>query len=100
MSARIIVGIFALVGMAVCGLFSNLAFFEIVEKVNGHLPKERQFAPLGWYRPKYQRLSGEYKRFYPDGNLFRKVRILMVVAFACALIFARVLGFHPITIHR
>jgi hypothetical protein len=91
MPARIIVGVFALLGMSVCGLLSNLVFFDIVEKVNERLPKEQQFAPLWWYWPKYQKLRREYKRLYPEGTLLRKVRVLIVVAFACTLIFAWVL---------
>jgi hypothetical protein len=36
-----------------CALIASFAVFEIVDKVNGRLPVERQFALLGWHWFKY-----------------------------------------------
>jgi hypothetical protein len=100
-SAQLIIGICAFVGMSACGMLSTFVFFDIVEQVNEQLPTERHFAPLGWYWTKYQKLGREYKRLYPDGRLLRKVRILMIVALVCGVIcFLALHDFHGMTIHR
>jgi hypothetical protein len=62
MGIRAMVGIAALACVSLCGLVATLANFEMVDKVNGKLPKRDQFAELGWYWSKYQRLHREYKR--------------------------------------
>jgi hypothetical protein len=91
--SRFVIATVALVGVSACGLISNIVFFQMVAKVNERLPKERQFAPLWWYWPKYQRLKAEYKKLYPGGNLLRRVRVLGVLMFACLLICAWAVGF-------
>lgn len=88
MSTRVIVGIVALACISICGLVATFANFEMVDKVNGKLPKAEQFALLGWYWSKRQRLHREYKRLYPDGRLLLKVRVLTALTFACLLICA------------
>ena len=93
MTARFIVGIVALAGVSVCGLLASLATFELVDKVNDNLPREEQFAPLGWYLFKYQRLNREYKRLYPDGRQLVKVRVLTALMFVFLLISAWGFGF-------
>jgi hypothetical protein len=55
----------------------------MVDEVNKRLPEEQQFALLGWYWPKYQRLKHEYKRLYPGRGVLRRVRILKVLMFIC-----------------
>ena len=93
MATRVIVGIVALACVSICGMIGTFANFEMVDKVNDKLPKEEQFAVLGWYFAKTQRLHREYKRLYPDGHLLVKVRVLMALGIACLLISAWGFGF-------
>ena len=93
MKTRVIFAVAALACVSVCGLVASLTIFEMVDKVNDMLPKGEQFAPLGWYFSKYQRLNREYKRLYPAGRLLLRVRVLTVLMFACLLICAWGLGF-------
>jgi hypothetical protein len=44
MATRVIVGIVALACISICGLVATLANFELVDKVNDKLPKDKQFA--------------------------------------------------------
>jgi hypothetical protein len=92
MSARLIVGILALVCGSVCAMTASLTAFRMVDTVNEKLPEERQFAQLGWYWSKYQRLFAEYKRLYPDGTLLRRFYILASLMFACFFMCAWGLG--------
>jgi hypothetical protein len=93
MNPRVIVGIAAVMGTAVCGLFGAVANIEIVEEVNSRLPKDAQFSPMGWYLSKTLRLHREYKRLFPTGTLLMRVRIAIAVAFGCLLGGAWALGF-------
>lgn len=88
MTTRLIIGIAALACVSICGLVGALANFEMVDKVNSKLPQGEQFAELGWYWSKHQRIHCEYKRLYPDGRLLFKVRVLMAVSFACLIVCA------------
>jgi hypothetical protein len=85
MSLRIILAIVAVAGMSIFGLTSSIMFEDMVAAVNRRLPKDQQFAPLGWYWTKTHRVQTEYKRLYPDGPLLRKVRTLWFLMFACFL---------------
>jgi hypothetical protein len=93
MATRVVVGIAALVCVSVCGISSMLASWEMMDKVNDKLPKEEQFATLWWYAAKSLRLSREYKRLYPDGNLLLKIRVLRVLMIACLIACAWGFGF-------
>ena len=93
MAPRVMIGVLALAGAAVCGLFSTTASFEMVNQVNEKLAKEDQFAELGWYLPKTVRLHREYKRLYPFGRLSRHVHVLGGLMFFCLLICAWSFGF-------
>lgn len=88
MTTRVIVGIIGLACVPICGVIATFANFEMVDKVNNKLPKGEQFATLGWYFSKRQRLHGEYRRLYPDSRLLLKVRVLMALMIACLLICA------------
>jgi hypothetical protein len=92
MTALVIVGIAALACVSILGLVASLAHFEMVDKVNDMLPKNEQFAPLGWYFSKYQRLTREYKRLYPGGRLLLKFRVLRALTLVCFLICALCFG--------
>ena len=92
MTLRVTVGVVALAGVSVCGVLSTLANLEMTEMVNARLPKEKQFAALGWYLSKYQRLHNEYRRLYPDGHLLFKIRSLMTLTFAFLLTCAWAFG--------
>jgi hypothetical protein len=93
MVVRVIIGIVALACLSICGMIATFANFEMVDKVNNKLPKGEQFAALGWYFSKRQRLQDEYRRLYPDGRLLFKVRVLMALMIACLLICAWGFGF-------
>ena len=93
MGARVIVGIIALAGVSIFGLVATLANFEMMDRVNEKLPDGEQFAALGWYFSKQQRLRREYKRLYPSGRLLFKVRVLAALMFASLLICAWGFGF-------
>ena len=93
MTTRFIVGIVALGCVSVCGLVATIANFEMMEMVNEKLPKGEQFAVLGWYFSKRQRLHREYERLFPDGHLLLRVRVATALMFACLLICAWGLGF-------
>jgi hypothetical protein len=93
MSARVVIEIAALGCIAICGLISTLANWEMVDKVNAKLPKEEQFAALWWGGSKFMRLHREYKRLYPDGSLLLGVRALTVLMIVCLLVCAWEFGF-------
>src|SRR5882757_1658983 len=75
MSTRLLIGIAAIAGGSVCGLISSLVNSKMVNQVNGRLPKDVQFSPLGWYFSKRLRLHREYRRLFPDGHLLLQVRL-------------------------
>jgi hypothetical protein len=41
----------------------------MVEKINERLPKEEQFAELGWHLSEILRLHREHRKLSPDGRL-------------------------------
>jgi hypothetical protein len=57
----------------------------MVAEVNKFLPVDQQFSQVGWYSSKYERLKREYKRLYPDGNLWKRFCISVALMFAFAL---------------
>ena len=85
MSVRGIVAIAALVGFSLCGLIASLIQQKIVMLVNKKLPNESHFAPMGWFVTKTLRLSREYRRLYPNGNLLWMQRAFGVAMFGCLL---------------
>jgi hypothetical protein len=88
MTPRILVGIVSLACVSLSGLLSTFVTFEMVDKVNEKLPETERFAQLGWYLSKRRRLSREYRRFYPDGRLLLRLRILSALMFAGVVIAA------------
>jgi hypothetical protein len=90
---RVIVGILALACVSVCGVLSSIASLQMANKVNERLPKNEQFAQLGWWWTKTLRVHREYKRLYPSGDLSRKVRVLGGLMFSALLACAWSLGF-------
>ena len=92
MPARLAVGVIAFACALLCAIAASLLTSKMVSKVNKRLPIEQQFSPLGWFWSKYRRLNPEYKRLYPDGNLWRKYRVLVALMFASGLISAWVFG--------
>jgi hypothetical protein len=91
MLVRLAVGVIAFACALLCALAASFLVFKMVSEVNKRLPREQQFSPLGRWS-KYQRLNAEYKRLYPDGNLWRRYRILMALMFASGLVSAWVFG--------
>jgi hypothetical protein len=89
---RIIIGGVALLSVAVCGLGTNLTFFEILTKTNEVLPEERQFSVEWWYYSKQIRLFREYRRLYPQGNLCRRFYVFMAICLAALLLAAWSIG--------
>ena len=90
---KLVIGAVAFACALACALIASFAVFEMVDKVNERLPVEQQFAPLWWYWSKSRRLAAEYKRLFPDGNLWRRYRVLTTLMFVCGLIFAWGFGF-------
>jgi len=88
MAPRIIVGIVAVACVSICGLLSTFAHFDMVDQVNDKLPEAEKFDHLGWYFSKRLRLNRKYRMLYPDGRLLMKVKILMVLMFACLVVAA------------
>jgi hypothetical protein len=86
MSARLVIGLLALVGGSISGIVSTNMHIEMVSKVNTMLPRERQFAEFGWYLPKTQRLHREYRALFPEGDLLRKWRITVAAGLVSLLI--------------
>jgi hypothetical protein len=95
MSARLVIGLLALVGVSISGIRSTIVHLEMVSRVNAMLPKERQFAELGWHLPKTQRLHREYRALFPGGDLLRKWRTTVATGLLSLLICAWSLGFFP-----
>ena len=93
MSTRLLIGIAAIAGVSVCGLMSALANSNMGDQVNGKLPKDAQFSPLGWYLSKTLRLHREYRRLFPDGQLLLQVRLLIALGFGSLIVGAWALGF-------
>jgi len=93
MSTRLLIGIAAIAGVSVCGLMSALVNSKMVDQVNGRLPKDVQFSPLGWYLSKTLRLHREYRRLFPDGHLLLQVRLLIALMFGSLMVCAWALGF-------
>jgi len=85
-SVRLIVRIAALVCGPACGVAWFRADREMMDRVN-EKPGPWQSDPAWWYFAKLGRLSGEYKKLYPDGPLRRRKRTLAFVIFACYQIF-------------
>ena len=93
MSARLVIGLLGLVGLLISAIVSTIAHFEMVSRVNPILPKERQFAGLGWYLPKTLRLHREYRTLSPGRELLIKWRIAVATGLVSVLISAWSLGF-------
>jgi hypothetical protein len=90
---RTIIGIIALVCVAICGLVATFVHFEIVDLVNAKLPESDQFAWAGWYMGKTLRLWREYKRLYPGGRHILRIHILEAIMLCCLALSAWALRF-------
>jgi len=86
MTARLIIGLVALVFIPICGMTATFKTFEAVDKVDDKLPQDQQFDHAWWYPSKYQRLHREYKRLYPEGRVLFQFRIATALMFVCLLI--------------
>lgn len=93
MSTRLLIGIAAIAGVSVCGLISVHVNFKMMDQVNGRLPEDAQFSPLGWYVSKTLRLHREYRRLFPGGPLLLRVRLLTALMFGSLIVCAWALGF-------
>ena len=68
MTIQIVAAMILWAGAAGFGLASTIELWRMVDEVNEQLPKEQQFAAIGWYPGKVQRLYQEYARLYPRGT--------------------------------
>lgn len=93
MSARLIVGLVAILLAAVSGIASSLVMSRIVENVNRHLPEGSRISPLGWYLTKTLHVLGENRRYYPYGNLVRVLWLTVGPGFSSLLLGAWAVGF-------
>ena len=60
----------------VCGLWSTVVLWKMVDEVNVHLPENQRFPVLGWHPLKYARLLREYRRLCPTGKGIVRLRYL------------------------
>ncbi len=67
MTARVVVGIVALVCCGICGFVSSIANLEMADKVNEMHRAQKRLEFNGWYFAK------EYRKLFPNGPLHRKV---------------------------
>jgi hypothetical protein len=79
---RIAAGLAFFVISAVCGLWSTIIYWEIMEKVNARLPEAEKFHPLFWGPLKRTRLNEQYRRLFPDGNELKRMHRLVTIMFA------------------
>jgi len=93
MSARAIVAIVAVAGVALCGLVTSVINQQIVTKVNERLPKESQFSAVGWYYTKSRRLHREYRRLFPSGRLLWAERAFGVTMAGFCICLVWAIGF-------
>jgi hypothetical protein len=88
MTLRLIAGLVAIACGSACGLVASFTNFRMIDEVNGRLPEEERFKLVGWYRR-------EYKRFYPEGRLLIRVRILSAIMLICMVVAAWCFGVVP-----
>lgn len=91
MATRLAVGVVAFAFALLCAKAASLLVSKMVSEVNKRLPIEQQFSPLDFWSA-YRRLYAEYKRLYPDGNLWDKYRVLVSLMFVGSLISAWIFG--------
>jgi hypothetical protein len=65
--------------MMICNLWAVIIGLDRIEQVNKRMPEDKQFEAIGWGPFKRLRFEEEYERFFPDGALRRKERILFFV---------------------
>lgn len=93
MTARLIVAFVLLLCGGGFGLAATINQFAIVDAVNAKLPSGEQFNYFGWHPLKTLRLHGTYRRLYHHGRLLRRQAVLAVLALACLVFAATLLGF-------
>lgn len=93
MSARVVIGVISLAGVAICGIVASHFHSEMLEKVNNQLSQEQRISPTGWYAPKTERLHMEYRRNHPGGHLIAQKRAVQILGLGCLLGCAWALGF-------
>jgi len=86
--ARVVLGVVFLAGEMIFMFYAMHLGNLIFMATNAHLPPERQYSVyhwgfdrLGWHR----RLRADYRRFYPDGDLIRRMWIAQACGFACVV---------------
>jgi hypothetical protein len=82
------VGAVFLAIVAICGMWSTLIYWEAMEKVNALLPESERFQPLFWGPMKRARLASEYRRLFPEGKDFKRIKLLFVVGLLALLCLA------------
>lgn len=82
MSARMLTGI-VLFCISMTGVFlANLFFFKMIGEVNRKRPNGEQISYFGHHYFKTKRIFGEYRTFYPEGNVHICMLISGAVAFS------------------
>jgi hypothetical protein len=75
MVLRIIVAALMWMGLVACGIASATEAGRLLDEVNGMLPPDRRFNPIGWHFVKYWDFREEYERLglgrYPPRRLRR-----------------------------
>ena len=87
----IIAGVF-LAGMGVCGVLGGLLAMEARDQVNKLRPPDQQF-PILFAKFTEWEVRREYRRLFPDGQLYRRADQFAVIMFVCLFMAAVVLYF-------
>lgn len=85
MFIRLLIEIAAIAGVSTLGLLLTLANYKLVGQVNAQRPQELQSVYAGGDVLKLLHLHREYRRMFPDGNLHFKIRVMLLLLFACML---------------
>jgi hypothetical protein len=85
MFIRLLIEVAAVAGVSTLGLLLTLANYKLVGQVNALAPRELHSTYAGGDVLKLLHLHREYRRLVPDGNLHFKIRIMLVLMFACML---------------
>ena len=83
MFIRLLIEVAAVAGVSALGLLLTLANYKLVGQVNALSPQELHSVYAGADVLKLLRFHREYRKLFPEGNLHFKIRIMLVMMFAC-----------------
>ena len=74
-----------IVGAGVCGLWASVLTMEMTDKVNSRLSPKEHF-PILFGNLRFWGLRREYRRLFPEGDLFGRVDRLIWLSALCFLL--------------